>query len=194
MAQASPPSKRADNLVDRFAQSQLAQIKYHIIRESTFLELAVCAFFCGAEKQLRKQSGSQEQHSHMQLVALISRIANLSERNAGGLIDAVENLAGKYYLIENIIEQGTAAADVWLNCETEERQALKDIVAKYQNLSMFDLGIEGVNETHQARQRELYAEVDQSVGRLRRRVLLLLLAFTGVSAVVALAMYYFWWR
>ena len=55
MAQASPPSKRADNLVDRFAQSQLAQIKYHIIRESTFLELAVCAFFCGAEKQLRKQ-------------------------------------------------------------------------------------------------------------------------------------------
>jgi hypothetical protein len=194
MAQASAPSLTEINMIDSFAQSQFSQIKTALIRESTFLELAVCAYFCGAESLLLRQSGAGAQSSRKQLISLISRICHLSERNASGLIDSVERLAARYFLIENIVEQGAAAADQWLNCEETNREVLKELFARYKNLSMFDLGIEGVNEKHEASQRELYATVDQSVSRLRRRVLLLLAGVLGVSAVLTLAIWYIWLR
>ena len=186
------PVKHESNVIDRFAQLHLMQIKYHVVRESSFLELAVCAFFSGAGELLSKQAGIKPQQSRAQLVMLIRQICNLSERNADGLIDTVDRLSDKYALIENIINQGTAAADQWLNCEDVDGQALSGIVNKYKNLSMFDLGIEGVNNTHAASQHALYAAVDQSVGQMRRRALWLMLVILGLSGIAAFAIHYFW--
>ncbi len=170
-------------LIAAFAATQMSDWVRQRIEESTFLELAVCAFFFGAQAQFRKFSPEDSPANWKQLIAVVMDIGNISESKTIALIKTIYRLADRYYLIENIIEQGRSAAEQWLNCRDNSDEPLHSLVRKYQNLSMFDLGIEGVNENYQ--QQVLYAAVDQSVGKLRRRALVLLLIIAVLAAALS---------
>lgn len=174
------------NMIASFARTQLMGVKQYRILESSFLELATSAFLCGAENQFLKQSQIDDRVSHANLVDTICEICRVSEHTAIGLIDVSGRLAKKYYLIENIMQQGETAADNWLSCESDDGSALKNLVEKYENLSMFDLGIEGVNEAQEESQKQFYTAVDEDVGKLRRRALVVgVLIVLVVSAATA---------
>ena len=181
----------SDNLLDVFAKTQLALINRDTLVDSTFLTLATCAFFYGAEKQLRKQGQTSPQLSRAKLVGLLVRTCRLSERNTLGIIKSIKRLADQYYLIEHIVQQGHDSADSWLNCETVNKPILAELVQKYRNLSMFDLGIEGVNPKHEALQQQFYSTVDQSVGKMRRRFLIFIAYLSGISLAMAAVYRYF---
>lgn len=181
---ATPKHSDSANLIETFARSQLAQIKRKTIRESTLLELLSCAFFVGAEQLLRKQSDLSEMQSKANLTQLIMVVCRLGEIKATTLIESVHELAEKYYLLESIIEQGERAAEHWLNCDTEDNPALKQIITKYQDLSMYELGIEGVNKKHLAQQDSLYASTNEDVHRLRIRAIWFIIALAGVAEVI----------
>ena len=169
------------SMLRAFAQAHIREEIRQRIEESAFLELASCAFFCGAEAQIRKLSQLDQRASLDSLIDVVMDICNVGKSKTIALINAIYRLTGKYYLLENIFEQGKTAADQWLNCQDEEKQPLQELVQKYQNLSMFDLGIEGVNQQYNEQQQALYASVDQSVGRLRRRALFILLGLASAA-------------
>lgn len=169
------------SMLGAFAQAHIREEIRQRIEESAFLELASCAFFCGAEAQIRKLSQLDQRASLDSLIDVVMDICNVGKSKTIALINAIYRLTGKYYLLENIFEQGKTAADQWLNCQDEEKQPLQELVQKYQNLSMFDLGIEGVNQQYNEQQQALYASVDQSVGRLRRRALFILLGLASAA-------------
>lgn len=177
-------------MLTAFAQEQMSDWIRQRIDESTFLELAVCAFLCGAEQQFRKLSKQYIRDSYACLIDVVMDIGNISESKTIALLNAIKRLAGKYYLIENIIEQGKTAADQWLNCQGDDAKSLQALVAKYQNLSMFDLCIEGINEEYDQQQQDLYDSVDQSVGRLRRRALVTLLIIGGMMISAGISLLY----
>ena len=169
------------SMLRAFAQAHIRAEIRQCIEESAFLELASCAFFCGAEAQIRKLSQLDQRASLDSLIDVVMDICNVGKSKTIALINAIYRLTGKYYLLENIFEQGKTAADQWLNCQDEEKQPLQELVQKYQNLSMFDLGIEGVNQQYNEQQQALYASVDQSVGRLRRRALFIVLGLASAA-------------
>ncbi len=177
-------------MITAFAQTQMSDTARQHIEESTFLELAACAFFCGAEAQFRKLSQMDWRKSHSRLVDVVMDIGNVGESKSNALIETIQRLAKKYYLIENIVEQGKTAADQWLNCQDDEEKPLQALLFKYQNLTMFDLGIEGTNEEYNEQQQELYASVDQSVGKLRRRTLIILLIISSLAASISISLRY----
>jgi hypothetical protein len=55
---------------------------------------------------------------------------------------------------------------------------------------MFDLAAEGVNKEYDEQQQELYISVDQSVGKLRRRALVILLIITSLAASISVSLQY----
>lgn len=177
-----------DNIIGTFANTQLENVRHKTIRESTLLELLTCAFFCGAQKQLCKQAQVSDKDGRVALAGLLMDINGIAQSNAIGLIDSIDSLADKYYLVENTAQQGKAAADQWLNCGDPTASELQDLISKYKNLSMFELGIEGGNETYMAQQQKFYSEIDQSVSRLRKRAcfFLLILFEAGIVAIIAL--------
>lgn len=177
-------------LITAFAHSQISDKVRQQIEESTFTELAACAFFCGAEAQFRKLSKLNWRDSQASLIGVVMEICNISRSKTLALIDTIHRLAGKYYLMENIIEQGKTAADQWLGCPDEDTQVLQELVLKYQNLSMFDLGFEGVNEQYDEQQQALYASVNQSVGKLRLRTFFIILAIISLAASITLSLNY----
>lgn len=178
------------SLLTVFAQTQMCDEVRRHLEESTFLELAACAFFCGAEAQLRKLSQLDWRDSQAMLIEVIMQIGNVSHSKSIALISAINRLAKKYYLIENILEQGKTAADQWLNCQSDDENPLQQLVMKYQDLSMFDLGIEGINDECDEQQQMLYTSVDQSVGKLRRRTLFILLLITSLAASISISLRY----
>ena len=121
--------------------------------------------------------------SRASLVDVVMDIGNIGESKTNALIDTIHRLAKRYYLIENIVEQGKTAADQWLNCQDDENKPLQTLVMKYQDLTMFDLGIEGTNEEYNEQQQELYASVEQSVGKLRQRTIIVVLIVTSLVAL-----------
>ena len=188
MAELAEKTEINTPLITAFANAQMSEFVRQHIEESTFLELAACAFFCGAEAQFRKLSQMNVRDSYASLVDVIMDIGNIGESKTNALIDTIRRLAKKYYLIENIVEQGKTAADQWLNCQEDEEHPLQTLVNKYKNLSMFDLGIEGTNEEYIEQQQELYASVDQSVGKLRQRTIIILLIITSLVASIAISL------
>jgi hypothetical protein len=191
---ATLPATKTDSpnaVLPMFAQTQMSANIRERIEESTFLELAACAFFCGAEAQIRRLSQLDQRLSLNSLIDVIMDICNVSKSKTIALINAIYRLTEKYYLMENIFEQGKTAADQWLGCHEEERQPLTELVNKYQNLTMFDLGMEGINEQYNEQQQALYASVDQSVGKLRRRALMIL--FIGTAIALAVLAYLRYW-
>jgi hypothetical protein len=179
------------SMLAKFAHTQMSEKIRQSIEDSTFLELASCAFFCGAEAQIRKLSQLDERTSLDSLIDVVMDIGNVGKSKTVALINTIYRLSGKYYLLENIFEQGKTAADQWLNCQDEEKQPLLELVNKYSNLTMFDLGIEGVNEQYNEQQQALYASVEQSVSKLRRRALFFVLI--TASAAVAVFIYLRFW-
>jgi hypothetical protein len=177
-------------MITVFADAQMSDFVRQHIDESTFLELATCAFFCGAEAQFRKLSQQNFRDSRRDLIEVVMEIGNVSESKTIALINTIHRLAKKFYLIENIVEQGKTAADQWLNCQDDEVKPLHTIVDKYQHLSMFDLAAEGVNKEYDEQQQELYISVDQSVGKLRRRALVILLIITSLAASISVSLQY----
>jgi len=183
-------SNQSDNIIGTFADIQLENVRHKTIRESTLLELLTCAFFCGAQKQLCKQAQVSDKDGRVALAGLLMDINGIAQSNAIGLIDSIDRLADKYYLVENTAQQGKVAADQWLNCDDDPANELQDLISKYKNLSMFELGIEGVNETYIAQQQELYSKIDQSVSRLRKRAFFFLLILFEAGIVAAIALYF----
>ena len=177
-------------LITTFANSQISDFVRQHIEESTFLELAACAFFCGAEAQFRKLSKTNWRDSQASLVDVLMDIGNIGHSKTIALIETIDRLAKKYYLIENIVEQGKTAADQWLNCLDDEEKPLQTLVTKYRNLSMFDLGIDGTNAEYNEQQQELYTSVDHSVGKLRRRTLFILLIITSLAVSISISLRY----
>jgi hypothetical protein len=177
---------QSPNLIAAFAQTQLTAVKTQRIRESSLLELAACAFLCGAAEQLKKQSNADAADNHRQLIGLIREVCHVAEGNAEGLVESVNKLSRKYYLLENITDQGRGAADRWLACEDADDKVLQRLMDKYQNLTMFELGIEGINEQWEEQQDKLYTDIDQSVGKLRRRAGLFILITIALAAGVAI--------
>jgi hypothetical protein len=177
-------------LITAFADAQISEYVRQHIEESTFLELAACAFFCGAEAQFRKLSKLNWRDSQACLIDVVMDIGNISKSKTVALINAINRLAEKFYLIENIVEQGKTAADQWLSCQDDDIKPLQALVSKYENLTMFDLGIEGINEDYDDQQQVLYASVDQSVGKLRRRALVILLIITSLAASITVSLQY----
>ena len=178
------------SMLATFAQAQMSANIRQLIEESTFLELATCAFFCGAEAQICRLSALDQRVSLESLIDVVMDICNVSKSKAIALINAIHRLEKKYYLMENLFDQGKTAADQWLNCQQEEKQPLKELVDKYKNLTMFDMGIEGVNEQYNEQQQALYASVDQSVGKLRRRTLFILLSIACSTAAALIYLLY----
>ena len=175
-------------MISAFAQTQMSDTVRQHIEESPLLELAAYAFFFGAEAQFRKLSKMDWRDSHASLVEVVMEIGNIGESKTNALIDTIHRLAKRYYLIENIVEQGKTAADQWLNCQGDEEKPLQILVMKYQDLTMFDLGIEGTNEEYNEQQQELYASVDQSVGKLRQRTIIILLIITSLVASISISL------
>lgn len=185
----------ADNvsgLLVSFAQSQLASVDREIIYESLIIEQLVCAFFWGAEAQLRKQSQPDHEQCQLDLLTVITDACNAGEFQAIELINSIEELASKYYFFENIALQGEAAADKWLGCEDVDDDALRDLIEKYKNVTMSELGIEGLSEKFAVQQNDLYVSVDRSVAKIRQRaiVILLLLIGTGVTTALIVQRFY----
>jgi hypothetical protein len=145
-----------------------------------FLVVAACAFFSGAVQHLQKLANIEAEQSQQDLIDTIQRFCALGKLNAEDAINNIDAYARKYYVVEHIREQGEIAADEWLSCTDEGGlNPLQKIIKKYQNLTLADLGIEGVNPAYQLQQKQLFASVDRSVGKLRRRNLLgLLLVLT----------------
>lgn len=188
MSSTATVPNQPDNIIGTFANIQLENVHRKTIRESTLLELLTCAFFSGAQKQLCKQAQVSGKEGRVALVGLLMDLNGIGQSNAIGLIDSIDRLADKYYLVENTAQQGKAAADQWLNCDAAAASELQDLISKYKNISMFELGIEGVNEKLLAQQSMLYSEIDQSVSRLRKRAcfFLLILFEAGIVAIIAL--------
>jgi len=184
-------TENTSNAIECFAQTQLESINQQLIAESTFLILATCAFFFGAEKQLRKQSGQPPNHSKVILSNLLVKLCCISERNATGITKSLKRLSSQYYLIENIVKQGEQAADQWLNCDNTNNDSLKELTVKYKNLSMFDLGIEGINQYHASEQKKLYASIKQTVGEIRQRLLTTLMTLISLTLAAGIIMIYF---
>jgi len=182
-------TEHPSNIIESFARSQLEQVDRGLISDSTFLILATCAFFFGAEKQLRKQSGIPSYLSKTTLIEVLITLCGISERNACGITKAINRLSEKYYLIENIVETGEQAADQWLCCETIPSDSLRDLTQKYKGLSMFDLGIEGINEEHESGQQQLYSAVYQTVGDIRHRMFIVLTALLALLLGVGIILF-----
>jgi len=183
-------TEQSNNIIESFAQSQLECVNQRLISESTFLVLAICAFFYGAEKQLRKQSGVPSYLSKTTLVDVLVALCGISERNASGITKSLKRLSIKYYLIENIIETGEQAADQWLCCDTSTNDSLKALIEKYKNLSMFDLGIEGINAQHESDQQQLYTAINQTVGDIRNRTFVVLITLFALFVVVGMVLFW----
>jgi len=162
------------------------------VPDSMFLVFAACAFFLGAEQHLQKMAGIDEQLSKQELIKVIESICNLGKHVAEDAVYNIESYAKKYYVIEHIREQGEIAADDWLSCVDENNnQTFKKIILKYRELTLADLGIQGVNPAYQLQQKQLFASVDRSIHRLRRRslmgvLLVLTIVWGGITLLHAL--------
>ena len=150
------------------------------VPDSMFLVYAACAFFSGAEQHLQKLADIDPEQSKQDLIKVIQSICHLGKLNAEDGVANIESYAKKYYVIEHIREQGEIAADEWLSCVENADNELRKIILKYRNLTLADLGIEGVNPTYQLQQKQLFDSVDKSIGRLRRRSLIGLLLVLGI--------------
>lgn len=177
---ANTESIEAGNFIHTFARSQLRGVNTKLVLESSFLLLATCGFFYGAANQLAKQSELGANQCREELIDLLVDVCELSEHSVLGIVDSLDRLSKKFYLIENIIEQGKEAADQWLCCDDAEAGVLSKLVNKYRNLSMFELGLEGVNQEYDEKQQQLYSDVDASIMMLRRRTLV----YTGIALCV----------
>jgi len=150
---------------------------------------AACAFFLGAEQHLQKMSGIDASNSRQDLVKAIEGICHLSKHSAEDALANIESYAKKYYVIEHIREQGEIAADDWLSCrEGAGENPFKKIIQKYRELTLADLGIEGVNPDYQLQQKRLYESIDRSVNQLRVRslvslILVLLIILGGIHLI-----------
>ena len=91
------------------------------------------------------------------------------------LINSLNDLSKKYFIIESVKEQGEAAAEQWLNCEDKPRNYLKEIIAKYENSTMFEQGIEGVNERNLKHQEVEFLSTEAKINKLRRKSIYFLL-------------------
>lgn len=183
-------TQTSTNLVLAFAETQMSPFVRQQIEESTFLELATCAYFCGAEMQLRKQSKLNWRASHASLIVVVMDVCDISKSKTIALINTINRLSKRYHLMESIVDQGKKAADQWLNCEEMDSPPLIELVKKYKNLTMFDLGIEGINDTYEEQQQKLYSSLDQSVGKLRRRGLVSVLIMISLFAAYFIAKYH----
>jgi hypothetical protein len=184
-------SPQTNSILETFVYEQLALVKRQSIRESSFLEIIFCVFAHGAAQQLRKQTQQKTEVSQKDLIRLIKKICRVGDIKAQELIDSVASLGKKYYLIENIIEQGEQAADEWLNCETKNDNRLKDLLDKYKNATMFDLGIDGINPEHESQQKYLYHAIDDTVSEIRKRSLKYLAFSIVIVALAGLVINYF---
>lgn len=170
---------KKSQIIKSFADAYADCPEVALIPDRMFLVFAACAFFSGAEQHLQKMADIEPQQSREDLINTVQRICGLGKLNAEDAINNIDAYARKYYVIEHISEQGEIAADEWLSCQENAENPLQKIINKYQNLTLADLGIEGVNPRYQLEQKQLFASVDRSVGKLRRRNLLgLLLVLT----------------
>lgn len=181
---ASKNNQTPKSLIESFSLTQLNSLNLKLVRENALLELLTCSFFVGAEQQLRKQSGLNTSHSKKSLIKTLMRICKLGEIQTTGLIHTVNELAKKYYLIENTKEQGEKAAEQWLNCVENPPDLLKDIIFKHKNLTLFELGIEGLNESYLQHQANLYSSTDDLVRQLRKKALFILLPLTVIITAI----------
>jgi len=159
-----------------------------LVPESMFLVFASCAFFSGAESHLQKMANLEPELSRRDLIKVIESICHLGAHNAEDALENIESYAKKYYVIEHISEEGEIAAEEWLNCAEKSENTLRKIIIKYRDLTLADLGIEGVNPRYQLQQKLLIDSVDRSIGKLRRRslmgiLLVLLIVWGGLQVL-----------
>lgn len=175
------------NILNSFARSQLACISQNLFADSSFLVLAVCAYLYGAESQLRQQSNMSVHRSQVKLVALIKAYFKMNTRSAFHMVVSIDEYAEKYYLVENIVSEGKKHAEKWLNCQDSEDGYLEKLASQYQHQSMFELGIDNIEPEFESQQKQMYSSVDQSVKKLRKRLLIIIsVAAVVFAAIVAI--------
>lgn len=167
-------------IIQSFADALCDCPEITLVPDSMFLVFAACAFFSGAEQHLQKMADIEPERSKRDLVKVIENICHLGKHNAEDAVANIESYAKKYYVIEHIREQGEIAADEWLSCVENTDNTLKKIIIKYRDLTLADLGIEGVNPRYQLQQKQLFDSLDRSIGRLRRRSLVGVLLVLGI--------------
>ena len=167
-------------VINSFADALSDFPEITLVPDSLFLVFAACAFFSGAEQHLQKLAGIEPETSRQDLIKVLQRLCHLAKHNADDAVTNIEAYAKKYYVIEHIREQGEIAADDWLSCVEFPKNPFQIIIRKYKDLTLSDLGIEGVNPSYQLQQKQLFDSVDKSIGKLRRRTLLGLLLVAGI--------------
>ena len=177
------------NIIQSFAAAVTDFTEAALIPDRLFLVFAVCAFFRGAATHLGKQSKLGEGKIQSQLVSVLKRLCKLNEEMTLDALNNVDPYANKYFVIENLVAEGRDAAEKWLNLEETGDNPLQALVLKYRDLTLADLGIEGVNPEYELQQKQLFQELDRSVGQLRRRNMI---GLTFVLLVVLVG--YYWLR
>jgi len=114
---------------------------------------------------------------------LVSRLG-MTEFNTEGLISANERLAKKYQLIENMQQQGAAAANIWLE-NSDAPALLESLVEKGKLLSLSDLAAEGMKEVESSL-RSKSADVTKNLANSWLGKLLFWLVMPAVIAVINL--------
>jgi len=174
-----------------FATAQLSDINTSTLKKDTFHLFVVTAFFNGAMTQLGKQSTLPKQLQNKYLHDLICSHFKLPRHNAEGLVSSISRMMRKYYFLENIHNEGHAAAEKWLNSDTIVCGELATLLHNYKDYTMLDMNSAGLKEGVASNQPPLNSPLGAVENKQRiahkPAVLLILISF-----IMSLAYYWYY--
>jgi hypothetical protein len=129
-----------------FGQAQLASLRTRDITDTTVHLILTVAFFTGATIQFASRHKLPKSRYLPALQDFLASTFGLDGKHAAGLVESNTRLYKNYTLIEQVYNSGWRSAQDWTQDKQQATDALQALLKKYRNLSMADLGIEGVKE------------------------------------------------
>jgi len=144
VAQAQNSPNETQNLLASFANSQLSNIDATSIKKNSFQLFSITAFLYGALTQLGKQSTLSDQVISNIMHNVLSAAFKIPQHNSEGLVNSIQRMMDKYYLLENIYREGESAAERWLTSDSAECLDLKSLLDQYQEFTLLDMNSAGM--------------------------------------------------
>jgi len=174
-----------------FATAQLTDINTITLKNNTFNLFVVTAFFNGAMTQLGKQSTLPAQLQNKYLHDIICDNFKLPRHNAEGLVSSIARMMRKYYFLENIYNEGHAAAEKWLNSDTLTCNELATLLHSYQGFTMLDMKSAGLKEDYSPNQPP--SDSPLNAIRSKKRPFYKHVALLVLTSVILSAAYYWYY-
>lgn len=178
--------EQKQSILTSFAIIQMEGVVNGGTNDNLLLELVVAAFFHGAAKKIIKQSSISVSEDRQCLIVLIMSACDIPESSVINILDSMQEMARQHGLIDNIIQKGGDAAELWLSCETSGDGTLFGLVEQYRGRSMHEFGISSVSTRCEAQQKLMFLSLDESMTKIYRRTKMLmrfLVLFTVLSLI-----------